>query len=267
MGAYFSGMCLVLTALESHPAYSLILAANRDEFYDRPTAAAELWAGTPSVLGGRDLKAGGSWLGIDRRGRLAAVTNYRQGERERPAPRSRGLLVSEFLTGDISAPDHMARVQRDASLYNGFNLLALDGGGLLYFSNREGQIRHLSPGVYGLSNHLLDTPWPKVVSGKTAFGALLNGDASELVLKLFALLSDSRQATDDLLPATGIGQQWERLLSSAFIASPAYGTRSSTVVLIGRDGSVVFVERSFGPGGATGVERRFEFQLETSPLT
>jgi uncharacterized protein with NRDE domain len=257
-------MCLVLIALNSHPDYSLILAANRDEFYDRPTAPAQFWAGPPSVLGGRDLKAGGTWLGVDQRGWLAAVTNYRQGQRESPAPRSRGLLVSDFLTGDTGAREYMDKVQREADLYNGFNLLALDAGGLFYFSNREGRIRTLAPGVYGLSNHLLDTPWPKVVSGKSAFGALLSAQASELIPKLFALLSDRNRPADDLLPSTGIGQEWERLLSSAFIVSDQYGTRSSTVVLIGRDGSIVLVERSFGPAGATGPEVRFEFQIETS---
>jgi uncharacterized protein with NRDE domain len=260
-------MCLVLIALNSHIHFPLIVAANRDEFYDRPTASAEFWAGAPAVLGGRDLKAGGTWLGVDRQGRLAAVTNYRQGERERPAPRSRGLLVSDFLTGGISAGEYLKRVQRDAGLYNGFNLLALDSEGLFYFSNRDGHVRELAPGVYGLSNHLLDTPWPKVALAKTSFGALLSGGTSDLIPQLFGLLSDRTRPADDLLPATGIGRQWERLLSSAFIASPEYGTRSSTVVLSGRGGGVVFVERSFGPGGATGVERRFEFQLETSPLT
>jgi uncharacterized protein with NRDE domain len=251
-------MCLVLIALNSHPDYSLIVAANRDEFYDRPTAPAAFWADAPSVLAGRDLKAGGTWLGIDRHGRLAAVTNYRQGQREDPAPRSRGLLVSDFLTGDGGAPEYMERVRSEAGLYNGFNLIVGDPGVLFYFSNREGQLRSLAPGVYGLSNHLLDTPWPKVAASKSAFGALLNGGTSELTADLFALLSDRSQAADSLLPSTGVGPEWERLLSSAFIASADYGTRSSTVVLVGREGGIVFVERSFGPGGAPGAEVRFE---------
>jgi uncharacterized protein with NRDE domain len=259
-------VCLVLIALDSHPDYSLIVAANRDEFYDRPTAPAEFWADASSVLAGRDLKAGGTWLGIDRKGRLAAVTNYRQGQRESEAPRSRGHLVSDFLKKEIGAQDHMERVHRESDLYNGFNLLAYDAGGLFYYSNREGRIRSLRPGVYGLSNHLLDTPWPKVVSSKSAFGALLRSEASELTDHLFALLADRTRPTEELLPATGIGKEWERLLSSAFIESPDYGTRSSTVVLLGRDGSILFVERSFGPGGRAGAEMRFEFQIATTPL-
>jgi uncharacterized protein with NRDE domain len=254
-------MCLVLIALDSHADYPLIVAANRDEFYDRPTAPAAFWTDAPSVLAGRDLKAGGTWLGIDRRGRLAAVTNYRQGERERPAPRSRGHLVSDFLTTETGALEYMERVRGDAGFYNGFNLIASDGGGLLYYSNREDRVRTLVPGVYGLSNHLLDTPWPKVASTKTAFDALLNGGASDLTADLFTLLSDRSRPADDLLPSTGIGREWERLLSSAFIASDDYGTRSSTVVLVGH-GGIVFVERTFGPRGIPGAQARFEFSVE-----
>jgi uncharacterized protein with NRDE domain len=259
-------MCLVLLALDSHPEYYLMVAANRDEFYDRPTSSAEFWSDAPTVLAGRDLRAGGSWLGIDRRGRLAAVTNYRQGQREDPAPRSRGQLVRDFLTADVSAIEHMERVRREANLYNGFNLLALDSGGLFYFSNREGQVRSLTRGVYGLSNHLLDTPSPKVVSGKGALGSLLSGAAADPIPELFALLSDRNRPTDALLPFTGIAPEWERLLSSAFIVSEDYGTRSSTVVLVDRDGGVVFVERTFGRGGALGLEARFEFQMVTSSI-
>ena len=249
-------MCLVLVALNSHPDYSLIVAANRDEFYDRPTAPAEFWAEAPTVLAGRDLKAGGTWLGIDTQGRWAAVTNYRQGERESPAPRSRGLLVSEFLRGKTVAPDYMERVSRDAGLYNGFNLIVGDEGGLFYFSNREGRVRNLTPGVYGLSNHLLDTPWPKVAAAKSAFGAVLSRGGSELIEDLFSLLSDRGRPADDQLPSTGISQ----LLSSAFVATPEYGTRSSTVVLMGRQGGIAFVERSFGPKGTPGPEGRFELR-------
>ena len=250
-------MCLVLIALDSHLAYPLIVAANRDEFYDRPTAPAGFWSDAPSVLAGRDLKAGGTWLGVDRQGRLAAVTNYRQGERESPAPRSRGLLVSEFLTGETGAPDYIERVSREADLYNGFNLIAGDASGFFYFSNREGRIRILGAGVYGLSNHLLDTPWPKVTGTKSAFGAVLNREGAELTTELLALLSNRDRASDDQLPSTGVGPEWERLLSSAFIASDRYGTRSSTVVLVGRGGDIRFTERSFGPGGQPGTEARF----------
>jgi uncharacterized protein with NRDE domain len=252
-------MCLVLIALDSHPDYSLVVAANRDEFYDRPTAAAAFWADAPWILAGRDLRAGGTWLGIDRRGRFAAVTNYRQGQREPVAPRSRGYLVSEYLSTGIDVRAHIERVQRDASLYNGFSLIAGDGGAFFYFSNREGRVRALGAGIYGLSNHLLDTPWPKVTRGRDALTALLAEGDPKLVPNLYTLLADPRQA--DVLPRTGVGPDWEQLLSSAFIASNDYGTRSSTVVLVGRDGAVVFVERTFGSNGAPGEQVRYAFQL------
>ncbi len=252
-------MCLILLAWDSHPDYSLIVAANRDEFYERPTAPAAFWADAPAVLGGRDLQAGGTWLGIDRRGRIAAVTNYRQGQRETATTHSRGRLVSDFLTMEIPPGDYLKHVEREADRFNGFNLMVGDTRELLYFSNREGRQRTLKPGIYGLSNHLLDSPWPKVTSGKSALGALVQRGGPGLTAELFALLSDRRQAADELLPETGIGHEWERLLSAAFISSEEYGTRSSTVVLVGRDGWVDFTERSFGPRGKSGEQVRFEF--------
>jgi uncharacterized protein with NRDE domain len=255
-------MCLILAALDAHPDYALVVAANRDEFYDRPTAPAAFWPEHPRILGGRDLRAGGTWLGVDRSGRFAAVTNYRQGEREPPAPRSRGLLVSNYLSSDVDAGGYVARVEREGSEYNGFNLLAGNSRELHWLSNREGRARRLGPGIYGLSNHLLDTPWPKVTAGKSALTALLGGREADLVSGLFDLLSDKTQVPDDALPRTGIGLAWERLLSSAFIASAEYGTRSSTVVLIGRDARVTFVERSFGAGSTRAGEVCHAFRLE-----
>ena len=247
-------MCLILAALDAHPDDALVVAANRDEFYDRPTAPAGFWPEHPRILGGRDLRAGGTWLAVDRSGRFAAVTNYRQGEREPPAPRSRGLLVSDYLSSEVEASSYVARVEREGAAYNGFNLLAAGARELHWLSNREGRPRRLGPGIYGLSNHLLDTPWPKVTAGKSALSALLGGREADLVSGLFDLLSDKTQVPDDALPRTGIGLAWERLLSSAFIASAEYGTRSSTVVLVGPDGAVTFVERSFGPNGVPAGE-------------
>lgn len=254
-------MCLVLLALDSHPDYSLIVAANRDEFYERATAPAGFWADAPSVLAGRDLVAGGTWLGLDRRGRFAAVTNFRQGQHEPAAPRSRGQLVRDFLVSPTDPDEYLRKVDAEATRYNGFNLLVGEPGRLSYFSNREGRPRRLAPGVYGLSNHLLNTPWPKVVSGRNALQALVREPATELVESLLELLSDRTRPSDDLLPRTGIDDDWERLLSAAFIASEPYGTRSSTVVLVGRDGSATFVEESFGAGGRPGERRRFELQV------
>jgi uncharacterized protein with NRDE domain len=217
------------------------------------------------VLAGRDLKAGGTWLGVDRRGRVAAVTNYRQGQREPAATRSRGRLVSEFLAGDGSPSDYMDSLSREGHIYNGFNLLVGDARAMSYYSNREGRIRSLEPAIYGLSNHLLDTPWPKVTATKTAFGALLQKRAPDLTAQLFTLLDNRDPAGDEQLPSTGVSQEWERLLSSAFIASDQYGTRSTTVVLVGRDEKITFVERSFGPGGVPGGEVKFELDCERAP--
>jgi uncharacterized protein with NRDE domain len=255
-------MCLVLLAHDIHPKYRLIVAANRDEFYDRPTSPAGYWNDAPDVLAGGDLRAGGTWLGIARNGRFAAVTNFRQGQREPAAARSRGHLVSGYLTGNQEPSVYMSQVKDDAPLYNGFNLLAADARDVMYFSTREGEARLLPPSIYGLSNHLLDTPWPKVTAGKAAVEALTGRSAApELMAELFALLSDQSRPGDDRLPETGIGPEWERLLSSAFIASPGYGTRSSTVVLVGRAGQVTFAERSFGMNGVPAGEVRFEFML------
>jgi uncharacterized protein with NRDE domain len=254
-------MCLLLIALQSHPDYPLILAANRDEFYDRPTAAADFWSAAPEVLGGRDLKAGGTWLGITRRGRVAAVTNYREGPREPEAPRSRGSLVSDFLIEGFSPEEYLQRVHRDADRYRGFNLLVGDPSALWYYSNREGQARSLQPGAYGLSNHLLDTPWPKVAALKGGFTPLLGSPEAELTHRLFQLLSDRRQARDSDLPVTGVSPDWERVLSSAFIVSSNYGTRSSTVILFRQDRNIIFIERSFGPGGTAAGEARYQLGL------
>jgi uncharacterized protein with NRDE domain len=261
-----SGMCLVLLLHDTHPDYRLIVAANRDEFYDRPTLPAALWPDAPGLVAGRDLRAGGTWLGIDRTGRFAAVTNYRQGQREPAASRSRGHLVSDYLIGRMSPRAHIARIQRDAEQYNGFNVIAGDAEEVVYFSNREGVARVLAPGVYGLSNHLLDTPWPKVTAGKVALGELARETAApRLMEELFARLSDRTRPADSLLPETGIGPEWERLLSSAFIASADYGTRSSTVVLVNRDGRTTFAERRFGANGAPAGDARFELAPASLP--
>jgi uncharacterized protein with NRDE domain len=261
------GMCLILIARDAHPDYALIVAANRDEFYDRPTSSAARWTDAPDVLGGRDLQAGGTWLGIDRAGRFAAVTNYRQGQREADAPRSRGLLVSEFLASRVATRAHVERVSSEADLYNGFNLIVGDPGELFYFSNRGSPAHSLAPGIYGLSNHLLDTPWPKVSATKGALKVLLTRESTELVPRLFDLVAYRRRAEDELLPRTGVSLEWERLLSAAFIVSDGYGTRSSTVVLVGRDGRIVFEERTFSEGGRPAGTVRSEFAGPTAVST
>ncbi len=242
-------MCLALLAVDIHPRYRLVVAANRDEFYDRPTTPASRWDDAPQVLAGRDLQAGGTWLGVTAAGRVALVTNYREGRRPPPGAPSRGRLVAEYLLGEETPGAYVERVAARDAEYPGYNLIAGDRDGLVYHSNRGGETRALGAGVYGLSNHLLDTPWPKVERSKAGLFRLLESDGAPLLDGLLDLLADHARPADHELPDTGIGLEWERLLGSAFIASGTYGTRSSSVVLVERDGSITFVEQTFGPGG------------------
>lgn len=247
-------MCLILFAYEAHADYPLVIAANRDEYYDRPSSPAQFWDDDSNLLGGRDLSAGGTWMAVSRRGRLAAVTNFRDG-RYASASRSRGHLVSEFVAGNTQASDHVADLASSASHYGGFNLLLFDGFGMHYTSNRATVDPLVPPGVHGLSNHLLDTPWPKVNAGKTRLQDILRESPKNWTEAMFALLFDRSLAPDGGLPNTGVSIEWERSLSAAFIQSPSYGTRASTVLRWRRDGHVEFIERSFGPGGRLLEER------------
>ncbi|HEX6827749.1 MAG TPA: NRDE family protein, partial [Burkholderiales bacterium] len=215
-------------------------------------ATADFWTEAPHVLAGRDLREGGTWMGVTRGGRFAAVTNYRDPRELKETRKSRGLLVKGYL----------AAVHRDADAYNGFNLMVGDLREAAYCSNREGGVRALGPGMYGLSNHLLDTPWPKVERSKAALFDMLSRDKPGLIEGLFRVLADGYRPEDAKLPDTGVGLEWERLLSSAFIKSPGYGTRSSTVYLVDGEGGAHFIERSFGPGGAALGAVEFEFRIE-----
>ena len=239
-------MCLILFAYETHPVYSLILAANRDEFLDRPTAPLGQWPDHPRVFAGRDLKASGTWMGINQRGSLAAVTNFRDPANINPQAPSRGDLVADFLIKGIGAPKYLEQVKARGHLYNGFNLLAGDAGGLYYYGNRDPKgVRRLEPGYYGLSNPLLNTAWPKVEKGLQALTAALENDRQVRHETIFDLLTDQTIAEDDRLPKTGVSLEWERTLSPIFIRSPNYGTRSSSLLLVKRDGDMTICERSW----------------------
>ena len=255
-------MCLILLAHRMHRHYPLVLAANRDEQYSRPTATAAFWSDHPEIYGGRDLEKGGTWLGITRSGRIAAVTNFRDAFAPKTSTRSRGELVSDFLSGGEPAPTYTARLLAEAHTYNGFNLIAGDRNQLCYVSNHCDEVRTLAPGIYGLSNHLLDTPWPKVQRGKQVVAELLEHTERELIEGLFGLLADRMPAPDHVLPHTGVGLPRERVLSPAFILSPTYGTRSSSVILVGHDEQVVYSERNFGPHGESGTAGTARFMLE-----
>jgi uncharacterized protein with NRDE domain len=237
-------MCLVLLAWDAHPRHRLIVAANRDEFYARPTAPAGWWADHPGVLAGRDLQEGGTWMGVTRSGRFAAVTNVREPQAYRVGAPSRGHLVGNFLVSRAPSMGYAAGLMPMAPAFNGFNLLLFDGATLGWYSNRHPAARTLPPGVYGVSNALLDTPWPKVVRGKDDLRRAMEGPDDELEARLFASLARRDPAPQAELPSTGVDAERERALSSAFIATPEYGTRCSTVLTIGRDGEVSFVERT-----------------------
>lgn len=241
-------MCLILLAWQVHPEYPLVVAANRDEFFARPSASAEFWRDAPDVFAGRDLEAGGTWLGISRHGRFAALTNFREARRPDPGAPSRGMLTAGFLAGSDRLEDYLAQASARASAYNGFNLLLGDGQRLAYLSNRAPDPvapRFLEPGIYGVSNHLLDTPWPKLTVAKNAFENALAGLPDTNAF--FALLADDEIVPDQQLPNTGVPPHWERLLSAVFVRSPDYGTRASTVLCVQRRDGILFEERSFGP--------------------
>ena len=252
-------MCLILLAHGAHPDYPLVIAANRDEYYQRPAARAAFWEDHPHILAGRDLEGMGTWLGVTRAGRFAALTNFRDpSERKTDAP-TRGRLVSAFLASDEGPRAYLEEVAALAPRYKGFNLLAGDVDGVYYFSSRQSSVQKLSPGIHGLSNHLLDTPWPKVARGKERLQAALAQEPSAEAL--LDLLHDREAAAESELPATGIGAEMERVLSPALIVSPEYGTRASTAVLFGRDGGVSFSELTILRGGDIGATVSLRFSL------
>jgi uncharacterized protein with NRDE domain len=255
-------MCLIAFRYDAHPEYRLIFAGNRDEFYSRPTTPVHFWDDAPHVLAGRDDQAGGTWLGVARDGRWATVTNYRDPDTHMPDAPSRGHLVSDFLTGSQGPRAYLRSVASRANQYNGFNLLAGDPRTCAYLSNRDGGVRTVSPGTHGLSNHLLNTSWPKVDRGKQKLDAVVEDGVS--VRRLLALLDDREQADPAQLPDTGVGPEAEAMLSPIFIQSEEYGTRSSTVLLIDRDGRVTFAERTYERGVAV---RTREFSFEAVPAT
>ena len=239
-------MCLIVVGWRVHAEYPLVVAANRDEFYARPTAAAAAWDDPPGIVGGRDLEAGGTWLGIGGDGRFAAVTNVREPGTAK-GERSRGQLTLDFLAGRQSAAAYAREI--DGAAFSGFNLLLADGKALWYIGNRDPRTpRELAPGIYGLSNHLLDSPWPKLLSARQRFAQALATLPDRATL--FDILADDEVVADEELPETGVPLEWERLLSAIFVRSPTYGTRASTVVAMAADGRIAFEERSFGASGA-----------------
>lgn len=255
-------MCLLVFQYDEHAEYSLIFGGNRDEFYERPTAPADFWDDAPHVLAGRDLKGGGTWMGITRNGHWGVVTNIRDQHPRRDDARSRGLLVADYLRDEPVPRSYLNRVAADAEHYNGFNLLVGTPESLYYLSNREATVQAVTPGVHGLSNDRLDTPWPKVKRAKRGLRSRIKTEAVTPEA-LFDLLDDRRPAPDDQLPDTGFGNERERMLSPIFIDGEQYGTRASTVLLIDRRGTVTFAERTF-VDGTPEETRRFSLEVATS---
>jgi uncharacterized protein with NRDE domain len=255
-------MCLAIVALDAHPRYRVVIAANRDEFHARPAAPAHWW--TSGILAGQDLTGGGAWFGVTRSGRWALVTNYREGIPRDPDAPSRGMLVTGALLDPSPPLLYAAAIARDGARYHGFSLLVGDvpppvksesrqsvpddRSTAAYVSNRASGAIALPGGIHGLSNHLLETPWPKLVRSKARLADALEGQALDTAAA-FALLADREPADDATLPATGVSRERERMLSSAFIVSPDYGTRCSTVFALARDGTANFLERSFDAAG------------------
>jgi uncharacterized protein with NRDE domain len=255
-------MCLIAVGWKLREDYPLMLAANRDEYFARPSAPADFWDDHVQILAGRDMQQGGTWLGLSRRGRFAAVTNFRGGHHAKLGQRSRGWLVRDYLLSPEAPSAFLGGVHAAADYYDGFNLIAGTSRGVFHYSNRNREITALSPGAHGLSNHLLNTPWPKVQRAREGLAALAHAPPSVLVQGLFSLLADRTLPADEALPDTGIGLERERLLSTAFIRSAEYGTRCSTVLLIDRSGHVQFEERTFAADGAEVARRRHELKLD-----
>jgi uncharacterized protein with NRDE domain len=254
-------MCLLLISYNIHAKYKLIVAANRDEFYNRPTEQAKFWEEKPFLLAGKDLKAGGTWLGITKQGRFAAITNYREPQNIKVDSPSRGELVTNFLDSSVSLNNFAGQLYSGAESYNGYNLIFSDLKEIFYFSNKTKKTINLSPGIYALSNHLLDTPWPKVEKSKLSFTSIINKEEISTE-DLFKVMSDTSIPPDELLPDTGLELEIERAVSPVFVSTPFYGTRSSTIILIDRTNNVSFTEKSLNIDRNEWNYSAFNFKIE-----
>lgn len=255
-------MCLILFALNDNPKYKLILAANRDEFFNRPTLTADYWEENDSILGGRDVKSKGTWLGINKSGRFIAITNYRDPENERKDTLSRGELSNEFLNTEIDISSFVTKISKDKNKYNGYNLLLSDDSfeNFHHYSNVSDQLSKIKNGIHGLSNHLLNTPWPKVLKAKNSLKNTVkskNVDIQEMI----EILKNADVAPENSLPQTGISFDLEKKLSPVFISMKGYGTRCSTAILVSNNNDVTFKEVSYNEKMKIISEKEFDIQL------
>lgn len=258
-------MCLILFAHQIYPQYPLVVAANRDEFFGRETRSAQFWEdeNQGQVLAGKDLVLGGTWLGVNQQGRFAAVTNVRDPSAETKKPLSRGELTLNFLTGDLEPMAYLNSLYANRDEYAGYNLLVGDGRELAYLNNQGATPSLLQPGVYGLSNALLDSPWPKVISGRNALKQCVeDGPSTD---KLLQLMADRGQAEEEVLPETGVSRELEKVLSSRFIHNPQrnYGTRCSTALIVDENNFLRFSEQNYDSEGSPQDRSYFEFPLRS----
>ncbi len=254
-------MCLILLAKDYHPDYKLILAANRDEFYQRKTAGAKFWEEHPEVLAGKDLEAGGTWLGINKTGKIGMLTNYRDLRNLKDNAPSRGKLVMDYLTNGHKPGEYINEIKPIANKFNGFNLLIGYPEQLLYFSNYGNGVEKVPKGIVGISNHLLESPWPKVQKGKEKLKSLI--DAEKLNAEsFFHMLQDDTHAPDEQLPDTGLDLERERAVSSMFIKYPGYGSRCSTVIMINSYNEVYFAERVYNTENFSFDTNVYKFQID-----
>lgn len=253
-------MCLINFQLNNHPYYKLIVAANRDEKYDRPTAPAGFWEDKPNILAGRDLSQSGTWLGITKEGRFAALTNFRGPAHMKSGTISRGAIVTDYLSQDSSPINFIQSLQKHKDVYTGFNLIAGTPEQLFHYNNVHNKITDIPDGTHGLSNDSLNTPWPKVIKGKSSLQSYTSRNDNIQPEELFKILSDTEEASEDSLPDTGVGLSLEHKLSPLFIKTSQYGTRSSTVLLVDKNNQVTFVERTYDKGIFLN-ERKFTFKI------
>ncbi|MEM7181875.1 MAG: NRDE family protein [Spirochaetota bacterium] len=254
-------MCILFLAIGQHPKYPLILLANRDEFRTRPTAKAKFWQEHPQMLAGKDLQEGGTWLGIHKQGKLAALTNVRDIPAHQKGRKSRGHLVKDYLQGEVQAQNYLQTIQQNPMQYNPFNLLVGDLQELYVYSNMQGKVHRLEPGFHGLSNAFLNSPWPKLGKGIASLKQYIQGQELDKD-ELFDIMQQSEKAPDHLLPDTGVGLQKERYLSSIFIAGPDYGTSSTAIVLVDENRQVSFWERTFATEAKQTAEVHYNFAIE-----
>jgi len=264
-------MCLTVLAYETHPEYRLIIASNRDEFYERPSQPAHFWEDCPQVLAGRDLQNMGTWFGVTRYGKLALLTNVRDPASSRNDRPSRGDLVKRFLREDLSPEDYLRELLSHSDRFNGFNLLFGTVTQLFYFSNHPRDWKRITPGIHGLSNASLNTSWPKVEFAQNSLQELIASKEEVTEQDLFSILFNDESYPLETLPDTGVGAELEKMLSPVFINSPNYGTRSSTVVMLDYNGGVSFTEKTFDkPEDGSSYQARIQarenkhsFQLQT----